>query len=433
MTSNQELRAMRDSAVPRGIGTMHPGIFAARANGAEIWDVEGRRYIDLAAGIAVVNTGHNHPRVIEAVRAQLENFSHPCFQVTPYENYVRLADRLNRLAPGNTPKKTVFLTTGAEAVENAVKIARAHTGRPGVIAFGGGFHGRTMMALALTGKVAPYKAGFGPFPGDVYHVPFPIPYHGISEQDSLQALGQLFRTDIEPGRVAAIIIEPVQGEGGFYPASNSFLQSLRKICDEHGIVMIADEIQTGFARTGKLFAIEHAGVEPDIITVAKALAGGFPLSGVIGKAEIMDAPPTGGLGGTYGGSPVGCAAAHAVLDVIEQDDLVARAARIGERFTSWVEGIRAANPCIGDVRVKGAMIAMEFVRNGDADQPDPELTKALVTAGAEAGLILLSCGVRGNVVRLLPPLVISDALFDEALGQLETALARVAENLPKAS
>ncbi len=425
MTTNQELLELRQAAVPRGVGTMHPAIFSGRAQGAEIWDVEGRRYIDLAAGIAVVNTGHNHPHVIAAVESQLQNFSHTCFQVTAYEVYLRLADQLNQLAPGNTPKKTIFLTTGAEAVENAVKIARAHTGRPGVIAFTGGFHGRTMMALALTGKVAPYKSGFGPFPGDVHHLPFPIPYHGVTEQDSLASLDALFRADIEAERVAAMIIEPVQGEGGFYPASPEFLQTLRKICDDKGIVMIADEVQTGFARTGKLFAIEHAGVEPDLMCVAKSLAGGFPLAGVIGKADIMDAPAPGGLGGTYGGSPVACAAGLAVLEVIEQEDLVGRAAQIGARIREWADDCQAAYPCLGDVRVMGAMVALEFVHDGDANQPDPELTRAIVVEGAKAGLILLTCGVRGNVVRLLPPLVISDALLDEALGVLKDVLARV--------
>jgi 4-aminobutyrate aminotransferase/(S)-3-amino-2-methylpropionate transaminase len=371
--------------------------------------------------------------VVAAVKEQLEQFSHTCFQVTAYEVYLRLAERLNALAPGDTPKKTVFLTTGAEAVENAVKIARAHTGRPGVIAFTGGFHGRTMMALALTGKVAPYKTGFGPFPGDVYHLPFPIPYHGVTEEDSLAALDLLFRADIEAERVAALIIEPVQGEGGFYPASPGFLQTLRKICDDKGIVMIADEVQTGFARTGKLFAIEHAGVEPDLMTVAKSLAGGFPLAGVIGKAHIMDAPATGGLGGTYGGSPVACAAGLAVLDVIEQEALAERAVQIGARIRHWAEGCQAAHPCLGDVRVMGAMVALEFVRDRDAGRPDPELTKAIVAAGAQAGLILLTCGVRANVVRLLPPLVISDALLDEALGVLQDVIARVNGELRKAS
>ena len=320
MNTNKELLAIREAATPRGVATQTT-VFADRALNAEIWDVEGRRYIDLAAGIAVINTGHNHPQVVAAARTQLERFAHTCFQVTPYDVYVRLAERLNAAAPGATPKKTIFLTTGAEAVENAVKIARKHTGRSGVIAFSGAFHGRTMMGMALTGKVVPYKAGFGPFPAEVFHVPFPIEYHGISVEDSLAALETLFKSDVEPGRVAAMIVEPVQGEGGFYPAPVEFLQTLRSACDEHGIVLIVDEIQTGFGRTGKLFAIEHAGVEPDLMPIAKSLAGGFPLSGVVGKAEIMDAVPPGGLGGTYAGAPLACAAGLAVLDVIEADIL----------------------------------------------------------------------------------------------------------------
>ena len=302
MTTNKELLEIRENETPRGVGTQTT-VFSERALNAELWDVEGKRYIDLASGIAVTNTGHNHPAVIAAVRAQLERFSHTCFQVTPYDVYVRLAQRLNRLAPGASRKKTIFLTTGAEAVENAVKIARKHTGRTAVVAFSGAFHGRTMMGMALTGKVVPYKAGFGPFPAEVYHVPFPVTYHGTRAEDSLAALDSLFRSDVEPSRVAAMIVEPVQGEGGFYPAPLEFLRALREICDTHGIVLVVDEIQTGFARTGKLFAIEHAGVEPDLMPVAKSLAGGFPLSGVIGKADIMDAPAPGGLGGTYGGSP----------------------------------------------------------------------------------------------------------------------------------
>ena len=414
MVTNKELLELRQLAVPRGVGVMH-SIFSAKAKNAEIWDVEGKRYIDLAAGIAVTNVGHNHPRVVDAVKAQLDKFGHTCFQVTPYEVYVRLADRLNKLAPGPTPKKTIFLTTGAEAVENAIKIARYHTGRTGVISFTGAFHGRTMMGMALTGKVAPYKLGFGPFPPSIYHIPFPAEYLGISAQQSLKALDNLFKSDIEPGHVAAMIIEPVQGEGGFYPASKEFLQSLRKICDEHGIVLIVDEIQTGFGRTGKMFAVEHAGIEPDMMTVAKSLAGGMPLSGVIGKAEIMDAPAVGGLGGTYGGPPVGCAAGLAVLDVIADEKLCERAVTIGDRIVSWGQKLQAQNNCIGDVRTMGAMSAIELVKNGDVDQPDADLTKAVVVEAAKLGVILLSCGVRGNVIRFLPALTIEDELLDEAL------------------
>jgi 4-aminobutyrate aminotransferase/(S)-3-amino-2-methylpropionate transaminase len=415
MVTNKELLELRQKAVPRGVGVMH-SIFSAKAKNAEIWDVEGNRYIDLAAGIAVTNVGHNHPRVIEAVKAQLDRFGHTCFQVTPYDVYVQLADQLNQLAPGKTPKKTLFLTTGAEAVENAIKIAKYHTGRTGVISFSGAFHGRTMMGMALTGKVAPYKAGFGPFPAGIYHLPFPVEYLGVTAKQSLKALETLFKADIEPERVAAMIIEPVQGEGGFYQAPKEFLQSLRKICDQHGIVLIVDEIQTGFARTGKMFAVEHADIEPDLMTVAKSLAGGMPLSGVIGKADIMDAPTAGGLGGTYGGPPVGCAAGLAVLKIIAEEKLCERAVTIGERIMDWGHKLQAENNCIGDVRTLGAMSAIELVKNGDVDQPDPDLTKAIVAEGAKRGVILLSCGVRANVIRFLPALTIEFDLLDEALG-----------------
>ena len=424
MTTNAELQALRESAVPRGVANMFP-IFSQRALKDEIWDVEGKRYIDFATGIAVVNTGHNHPRVIAAVQAQLENFSHTCFQVTPYETYVRLADRLNKLAPGNTPKKTIFLTTGAEAVENAVKIARAHTGRAGVIAFSGAFHGRTMMGMALTGKVVPYKTGFGPMPADVFHLPFPVPYHGVTAEQSLEALATLFRADVDPSRIAAMIIEPVQGEGGFYIAPPHFLKQLREICDEHGIVLIVDEIQSGFARTGKMFGVEHSEIEPDLITMAKSLAGGFPLSAVTGKAEIMDAPVPGGLGGTYGGSPVACAASHAVLDVIEDEGLLERAELIGADIEGRLHQLATDNeigPTIGEIRRLGAMIAVELVQDGDATRPAADLTKAVVQKAAEKGLIILACGVRGNVIRFLPALVSEGSTIDEGMTIFADAL-----------
>ncbi len=426
MTTNAELQKLREAAVPRGVSNLLP-VFTERAQNAELWDVEGKRYIDFAAGIAVLNTGHLHPLVKAAVAAQLEKFSHTCFQVTQYESYVRLADRLNKLAPGPTPKKTLFLSTGAEAVENAVKIARAYTKRSAVIAFAGAFHGRTMMTMGLTGKTAPYKLGFGPMPGEIFHVPFPCDYLGVSQAQSLAALDMLFKADVDPARVAAIIIEPVQGEGGFYQAPIEFLRELRRICDQHGIVMIADEVQTGFARTGKLFAIEHSGVEPDLITVAKSLAGGFPLSGVIGKAQIMDAPAPGGLGGTYAGSPLSCAAALAVLEVIEKEGLCARANAIGAQLKQRLNGLRgrlAAN-CVGDVRGLGAMIALELVRNGDVAQPDADLTRALVAKAAANGLLILSCGTRANVIRFLVPLTASDAIVGEGLDILERSIVEL--------
>lgn len=426
MPTNADLARRRAAAIPRGVGNSLQ-VYADRAANGEIWDVEGRRYIDFASGIAVLNTGHLHPRVQGAVAAQLARLSHACFQVTPYENYVALAERLNALAPGPGPWKTIFLTTGAEAVENAVKIARYHTGRPAVIAFGGGFHGRTLACMSLTGKVQPYKAGFGPMLPDVYHAPFPVEYHGISVAQSLAAIEQLFKADVDPQRVAAIIIEPVQGEGGFYPAPPAFLRALRELCDRHGIVFIADEIQSGFARTGRMFAIEHAGVVPDLITVAKSLAGGVPLSGVIGRADIMDAPPAGGLGGTYAGSPLGCAAGLAVLDVIESEDLCARAERQGSVLRARLEDLRSRWSCIGDVRGLGAMVAMELVRDRRADAPDAELTRALVQAAGRRGLVLLSCGVYGNVIRFLAPLTLPDAQLAEGLAILEAALEDAAK------
>jgi 4-aminobutyrate aminotransferase/(S)-3-amino-2-methylpropionate transaminase len=413
--SNQELQVRRDAAFARGLGAMLP-VYVDRARNAEIWDVEGRRYIDFAGGIAVLNTGHLHPKVQAAVARQLERFSHTCLMITPYESAVELAEQLNRLAPGPTPKKAIFVTTGAEAVENTIKIARAHTGRSGVIAFGGGFHGRTFMAMALTGKVAPYKAGFGPFPGDVFHAPFPIAYHGVSVQDSLDAIEHIFKYDIEPSKVAAIIVEPVMGEGGFYIAPPEFLQALRKLCDQHGIVLVIDEIQTGFARTGRMFAIEHAGVEPDLMTMAKSLAGGFPLAAVVGKANIMDAPGPGGLGGTYAGSPIACAAALAVLEVIAEEKLCERAGQIGRTIVTTLRAAAMTLPAIGEVRGLGAMVAMELVKDGDPHQPDADLAKALVKRVAEKGLVLLSCGLYGNVIRFLVPLTASDEIIREGLG-----------------
>ena len=426
-STNAELQSLRESAVPRGVATMLP-VFAEHADNAEIWDVEGRRYIDFASGIAVLNTGHLHPKVKSAVAAQLDKLSHTCFQITPYEGYVRLADRLNRLVPARGPNKTIFLTTGAEAVENAVKISRAHTGRPGVIAFSGAFHGRTMLGMALTGKVAPYKTGFGPFPGEVHHAPFPAGYLGVDTEQSLKALETIFKADIEPERVAAIIVEPVQGEGGFYIAPAPFLQGLRKVCDDHGIVLIIDEIQTGFARTGRLFALEHAGIEADIVTMAKSLAGGFPLSAVTGNAEIMDAALPGGLGGTYAGSPIAIAAADAVLDVIEDEQLCARAEESGKRISDRLESMAAdpaLAPAIGDIRRLGAMVALELIEDGNPAKPAATLTKDLVQAAAGGGLIVLACGTRANVIRFLAPLTASVELIDEGLNIFEGCLRRL--------
>ncbi len=421
-SNNQQWQARREAAVVQGVGTLLP-VFIDRTHNAELWDVEGNRYIDFASGIAVLNTGHNHPKVVAAVREQLEKFSHTCFQVTPYSGYIELAEKLNALVPGPTPKRTLFLSTGAEAVENAIKIARAHTGRSGTIAFKGGFHGRTMMGMALTGKVVPYKTGFGPFPGEVYHLPFPADYLGVSEDDALAALDLCFSADIEPTRVAAIIIEPVQGEGGFYPASASFMQRLRQVCDQHGILLICDEIQTGFCRTGKTFATEYSGVEPDIMTLAKSLAGGFPLSAVVGKSEVMNAAKPGGLGGTYAGSPIACAAALAVLEVIEEERLNQKALAQGEQIKARLHQLATRFDCIGNIRGPGAMVAMELVKEGDAARPDPDLTKRLVAEAGKRGLVLLACGVRGNVIRFLAPLTAPAAIVDEGLDLLEQALS----------
>jgi 4-aminobutyrate aminotransferase/(S)-3-amino-2-methylpropionate transaminase len=424
MSTNTELMARRVAAVPRGVGNAHP-IFTAHAENAELWDVEGKRYIDFAGGIAVLNTGHRHPKVMAAVAEQLAHFTHTCFQVSPYESYIALAERLNAMAPINGPAKTIFFTTGSEALENAIKIARAATGRSGVITFAGGYHGRTMMTMAMTGKVLPYKKKFGPLPAEIYHVPFPHAPFGVTVQDSLRAIEMLFRADIEPERTAAIVLEPVQGEGGFIQAPTELLQALRQICDRHGILLIVDEVQTGFARTGRMFGIEHSAVKPDIITVAKSLAGGFPLSGVIGRADIMDAAEPGGLGGTYAGSPIACAAALAVLDVIEEECLVARANQIGEKMKGRLEAISRRNNTIpiAAIRGPGAMVAFDVVKTRGTDEPDAETTKLVLTRAREQGLILISCGVYGNAIRLLVPLTASDTLLDEGLDVLESALA----------
>lgn len=432
MTTNAELWNRREAAVPRGVSSMHQRFFA-RGNNAEAYDAEGNRYIDLATGIAVCNTGHGDPRIIDAVERQLDAFSHCSFQVTPYESYVALAEQLNAIAPIEGDAKTIFLTTGSEAVENAVKIARAHTGRRGIVTFQGGYHGRTLLTLAMTGKVLPYKAKFGPMPGDVFHTRFPIPYHGFSDEQAIEGLKALFASSIEPSAVAAIVLEPVLGEGGFYSASYAFFKALREMCDEHGILLIADEVQSGFARTGEMFAMDWVkkanGVTPDLMTVAKAMAGGFPISAVIGRAEIMDAPDPGGLGGTYGGSPIGCVAGLEVLKIIESDNLCRRAVAIGERIKSRLRSIqRSGLGMIGDIRGPGAMIAMELVKNRDPNQPDSEITKLIVQEGAKEGLLMLSCGLRSNVVRLLPALSASDAIIDEALDKLEALFRRIGQN-----
>ncbi len=414
---NQELNTRRAQATPRGVGVMCD-FYAVRAENATLWDAEGREYIDFAGGIAVLNTGHLHPKVQAAVAAQLQQFTHTAYQIVPYEGYVALAERINALAPIDGPAKTAFFTTGAEAVENAVKIARSYTGRSGVIAFGGAFHGRTLLGMALTGKVAPYKLSFGPMPAEIFHAPFPGA--DVTVAESIKALEMLFKTDIDPKRVAAIILEPVQGEGGFNVAPPELMRELRRVCDEHGILLIADEVQTGFARTGKLFAMQHHDVKPDLMTIAKSLGGGMPISGVVGRAEVMDGPAPGGLGGTYAGNALSVAAALAVLDVIEEEKLCERSARLGEQLMGRLDSVRKEVPGIADVRGLGSMVAVELV---DADgKPDAEAVKRVQARAMQQGLILLSCGVYGNVLRFLYPLTIPDAQCARALDILADAL-----------
>ena len=420
---NEQLMARKAAATPRGVGVMG-SFFADRADNAELWDVEGRRYIDFAGGIAVMNTGHRHPKIVAALQAQLERFTHTCYQVVPYDSYVALAEKLNAMTPGSFAKKTALFSTGAEAIENAVKIARSYTKRSGVIAFSGAFHGRSMFAVALTGKVQPYKAGFGPFPPEIYHAPFPC--HCASLDEVKKAVQHLFKADIEPSRVAAIVFEPVQGEGGFNVIQAAAVKWLRELCDEHGIVMIADEVQTGFGRTGKMFAMEHFdGVLPDIIVSAKSLAAGMPLSAVTGRAEIMDAPAPGGLGGTYAGNPMAIAAAHAVIEVMAQERLPERGQALGDALKVVLEGLRAEVPQIADVRGLGAMVAVEFNRPG-TDEPDAEFTKKVQAQALQRGLILLTCGVNGNVIRFMFPLTIAQAHFNEAMVILQAAARAVA-------
>jgi 4-aminobutyrate aminotransferase / (S)-3-amino-2-methylpropionate transaminase / 5-aminovalerate transaminase len=419
--TNASLMARRKSAIPRGVGQSHE-IFVTKGENAEVWDVEGRRYIDFAGGIAVLNTGHRHPDIIAAVKDQLDHYTHTCFQVLAYEPYVELAERINALAPGEFDKKTFFLSSGAEAVENAIKIARAYTQRSGIIAFTSGYHGRTLLTLGMTGKVAPYKTGFGPFPGEIFHAQFPNALHGVSVDDAMASLETIFKNDIEANRVAAIIVEPVQGEGGFNVAPFDFLRRLRALCDQKGILLIADEIQTGAGRTGTWFAIEQSGIAPDLITMAKSMAGGFPISAVVGRAEVMDAPAPGGLGGTYAGSPLGCAAALAVLKIFEKENLLERSRVMGQHITNRLQALAAQKPAITQVRGLGAMVAFELHKNGDVHQPDADLTKRLCAEATKLGLILLSCGTYGNVVRILVPLTASDAIVDEGLDLLEAAL-----------
>ncbi|MEK1912184.1 MAG: 4-aminobutyrate--2-oxoglutarate transaminase [Pseudomonas chlororaphis] len=413
----------RDRFVPRGVVTAHP-LVIDRAEGSQVWDVDGERYLDFVGGIGVLNIGHNHPRVVAAVQAQLQKVSHACFQVVAYRPYLDLARRLSQMIGGAEPYKAAFFTSGAEAVENAVKIARAHTQRPAVIAFRGGFHGRTLLGSTLTGMSQPYKQNFGTAP-EVFHTPYPNAYRGVTSEMALQALQELFATQVAPERVAAIIIEPVQGDGGFLAAPAEFLQALRALATQHGIVLILDEIQTGFGRTGSWFGFQHAGIQPDLVTVAKSLAGGLPLSGVVGKAQIMDAPLPGGLGGTYGGNALACAAALAVLDAYEEEQLLARGVALGLRLREGLLRLQRLYPCIGDVRGSGFMLALELVKDDAARSPDAELTQRLIDQARLGGLLVIKCGVHRNVLRFLAPLVTTPEQIDEALAILDAALARV--------
>ncbi len=420
---NKKWVERRAKAVSRGVGMGAP-VIAARAENSEIWDIEGNRYIDFGGGIAVVNTGHRHPLVMKRVYEQLEKFTHTCAMVMPYAPFIELCEKLNAVAPMSGEKKAALVTTGAEAVENAIKFARAYTGRSDVIAFHGGFHGRTNLTMALTGKVVPYKAKFGPFAGGIWHVPFPVAHHGISVDDTMHAIEWLFKSDVEASRVAAIIIEPVQGEGGFYVAPKELMVRLRKLCDEHGIVFIADEIQSGFGRTGKFFAMEHFGVEPDLVTVAKSLAGGFPLAGVVGRAKIMDAPDPGGIGGTYAGNPVACAAALGVFEAFETEGLMAKAEKQGRTIMERMKAIKAKNKGmpIGDIRGLGAMCAFEVVTEHGGNKPDAAGAKALAAKCLERGLLILTCGVYSDTIRLLTPLTASEMILKEGLDILEAAI-----------
>ena len=422
MSSNAALETRRKAAVARGAAGK--SVYVARAENAELWDVEGKRYIDMTVGIGVNNTGHRHPRVIAAVEAQLRDFTHTCFHVGPFEGYVRLCERLNAMVDTGSENRTLLVTTGAEAVENAVKIARAATGRYGVISFGGGFHGRTSMGMALTGKVAPYKRGFGPGPAGIFHAPFPNAYHGVSVDEALRGLDNVLHADIAPEEVAALLIEPVQGEGGFNVTPPEFLQALRKLADDHGIVLILDEVQAGMARTGRMLAVEHSGIKPDLVTMAKGLGGGFPIAAVTGRADIMDGPSGGGLGGTYAGNPLAVAAANAVLDVIADEGLMARATAIGATIRARLEKIAATNAGagIGNIRGLGAMIAMELVTDRDSHAPDAGLATRIVAEAEKRGLLLLTCGTRYNVVRMLPPLTMPDAILSEALDILDQSV-----------
>lgn len=422
-SSNQSFIELRNRHVPHGVVTAHP-VFADKAKGSILWDVEGNRYIDFVGGIGVLNVGHNHPKVVQAVNKQLERVSHAAFQVAGYDVYVDLAAKLNSLIGDKEAFKTLLVTTGAEAVENAVKIARAYRKVPGIIAFRGGFHGRTLLGSTLTGFSAPYKQNFGPFAGEIYHMPYPDPYHGVSSDDAIRALNDIFATQILPERVAAIILEPVQGDGGFLPAGKEFLQALRALTNQHGILLIIDEIQAGFGRTGEMFGFQASGIKPDLVTVAKSLAGGLPLAGVVGRAEIMDAPAPGGLGGTYAGNPLACAAALAVLDIFEEENLLEKGKELGKLLSGGLHKLANEFSEIGTVRGEGAMLGLEFVADSDPFKPDAAFAQKVVDECRVGGLLVIKCGVHRNTVRLLAPLNTSPEIAQEAIQILHGAISR---------
>ena len=421
---SQEIIARKEQVVAQPLSLVHP-IVVAEGRGAMLTDVDGNMFVDLTGGVGCLNVGHSHPRIVEAAQQQLSRFGHTDFTIVPYETYVELAERLIGISPVRPPAKAAFFNAGTEAIENSIKFARSFTKRPAVIAFEGAFHGRTLLAMTMTSKTHPYKAGLGPFAPEVYRVPFPQAYRGPSTEEALAALERAFLTQVAPENVAAVVMEPVLGEGGFVPAPTGFVQGIRRLCDEHGIVFVVDEVQTGYGRTGKMWAVEHHGVEPDLMVLAKSIAAGLPLSAVVGRAEIMDAPPDSAIGGTYVGNPVAQAAALAVLDVFEEENLVARASVIGDTIRARMEAWRERFDGVGDVRGLGAMLAIELVRDGETKEPDADSATAVVEAAAEGGVLLLKSGIYGNCIRVLTPLVITDAELDEALAVWEQALESV--------
>lgn len=429
MLNNEDLNSRRDANVARAIAYSSTFI-AARAENSEIWDVEGNRYIDFCGGIGCQNTGHRHPRVVAAIEQQLRTLTHTCFQISPYESYITLAERLNALAPGDCAKKSLFFSAGGEAVENAIKIARYFTRKPGIITFTNGYHGRTYMGMGLSARMTPFKTGFRPFPTEIYRIPFPDSFHGVSFDAAVNAIDTLFRSDADPGAIGAVIFEPVQGEGGFNVANRNFLKYLRELCHRHEFVLIADEIQSGFGRTGKMFASEHFSVAPDLICVGKSIGGGLPLSGIVGKAEIVDSVPPGGLGGTFGGNPLSCAAALAVLEVIEDEDLLARGLELGRRVAAKLSDM-AGRPdlsCVGDARGLGCMNAIEIVQDRKTNKPDGPGASAIIEAALKRGLVLVSAGPDRNVIRILTPLTAPFDLVDQGLDILESSVEEVCAN-----